>query len=68
MDGLTLSSLANAATSWVMVFLLIAALIEAYWSSTTAITPWIKYLVGAALWPLVAAYLILAGRAHHAPE
>jgi uncharacterized membrane protein SpoIIM required for sporulation len=52
----------------VMVFLLIAALIEAYWSSTTAITPWIKYLVGAALWLLVAAYLILAGRAHHAPE
>ena len=52
----------------VMVFLLIAALIEAYWSSTTAITPWIKYLVGAALWLLVAAYLILAGRVHHAPE
>ena len=52
----------------VMVFLLIAAFIEAYWSSTTQITPWIKYLVGTALWLLVAAYLTLAGRTRHAPE
>ncbi|WP_248748718.1 stage II sporulation protein M [Pseudomonas sp. MWU15-20650] len=52
----------------VMVFLLIAAFIEAYWSSTTAIDPWIKYLVGALLWLLVAAYLILAGRNRHAPD
>lgn len=52
----------------VMIFLLIAAFIEAYWSSTTLISPWIKYLVGAALWLLVAAYLSLAGRTPHAPE
>ncbi len=52
----------------VMVFLLIAAFIEAYWSSTTAIAPWIKYSVGTALWLLVAAYLSLAGRSRHAPE
>ncbi|MFL9672508.1 stage II sporulation protein M [Pseudomonas marginalis] len=52
----------------VMVFLLIAAFIEAYWSSTTQIAPWIKYLVGTALWLLVAAYLTLAGRTRHAPE
>lgn len=52
----------------VMIFLLIAAFIEAYWSSTTAIAPWVKYLVGAALWLLVAAYLGLAGRTRHAPE
>ncbi|WP_395610750.1 stage II sporulation protein M [Pseudomonas sp. B22129] len=52
----------------VMVFLLIAAFIEAYWSSTTTVAPWIKYLVGATLWLLVAAYLIFAGRALHAPE
>lgn len=52
----------------VMVFLLIAAFIEAYWSSTTQIAPWIKYLVGTALWLLVAAYLALAGRTRHAPE
>ncbi|AUG11006.1 stage II sporulation protein M [Pseudomonas sp. S09G 359] len=52
----------------VMVFLLIAAFIEAYWSSTTGIRPWVKYGVGAALWLLVAAYLSLAGRNRHAPE
>ncbi|WP_323987464.1 stage II sporulation protein M [Pseudomonas canadensis] len=52
----------------VMIFLLIAAFIEAYWSSATLIAPWIKYLVGAALWLLVAAYLSLAGRTLHAPE
>jgi uncharacterized membrane protein SpoIIM required for sporulation len=51
-----------------MVFLLIAAFIEAYWSSTTQIAPWIKYLVGTALWLLVSAYLTLAGRTRHAPE
>lgn len=52
----------------VMVFLLIAAFIEAYWSSSTGIPPWVKYLTGAALWSLVAAYLSLAGRTRHAPE
>ena len=52
----------------VMIFLLIAAFIEAYWSSTTLIAPWVKYLVGAALWLLVVAYLSLAGRTRHAPE
>ena len=52
----------------VMVFLLIAAFIEAYWSSTTSIEPWIKYLVGIALWLLVAAYLTFAGRTRHAPD
>lgn len=52
----------------VMMFLLIAAFIEAYWSSTTLIAPWVKYLVGAALWMLVTAYLGLAGRTRHAPE
>jgi uncharacterized membrane protein SpoIIM required for sporulation len=52
----------------VMIFLLIAAFIEAYWSSTILIAPWVKYLVGAILWILVAAYLSLAGRAYHAPQ
>ncbi|EIK72813.1 integral membrane protein [Pseudomonas synxantha BG33R] len=52
----------------VMVFLLIAAFIEAYWSSTTHIEPWLKYLVGTALWLLVAVYLIFAGRNRHAPD
>ena len=52
----------------VMLFLLIAAFIEAYWSSSTTIAPWIKYLAGSALWLLVAAYLIFAGRTRHAPD
>ncbi|AWM95256.1 hypothetical protein DJ564_25705 [Pseudomonas sp. 31-12] len=52
----------------VMLFLLIAAFIEAYWSSMTAPTPMTKYLVGAALWLLVATYLLFAGRTRHAPE
>ena len=52
----------------VMVFLLIAAFIEAYWSSTTQISHGIKYGVGAVLWLLVVAYLTFAGRTPHAPE
>ena len=52
----------------VMLFLLIAAFIEAYWSSLTWPAPWVKYLVGAALWSLVALYLIYVGRTAHAPE
>ncbi|OIN44810.1 hypothetical protein BLL37_01335 [Pseudomonas azotoformans] len=52
----------------VMLFLLIAAFVEAYWSSTTVITPWIKYLVGAVLWLLVGTYLGFAGRNRHAPD
>jgi len=52
----------------VMVFLLIAAFIEAYWSSMSWPRPTTKYLVGAALWAAVAAYLIFAGRAAHAPD
>jgi uncharacterized membrane protein SpoIIM required for sporulation len=52
----------------VMLFLLIAAFIEAYWSSMTAPAPMTKYLVGAALWVLMATYLLFAGRTRHAPE
>ncbi|RBL71469.1 stage II sporulation protein M [Pseudomonas sp. MWU13-2625] len=52
----------------VMLFLLIAAFIEAYWSSRAGVTPPIKYAVGAALWIAVAAYLLFAGRTRHAPE
>jgi len=52
----------------VMLFLLIAAFIEAYWSSMTWPHANTKYLVGAVLWALVAAYLIFAGRSAHAPD
>jgi len=51
----------------VMLLLLIAAFIEAYWSSS-AVTPATKYTVGALLWLLVISYLSLAGRPRHAPE
>ncbi|MGH8347047.1 MAG: stage II sporulation protein M [Pseudomonas sp.] len=52
----------------VMLFLLIAAFIEAYWSSMTGPSHQTKYLVGAALWLLVVIYLVFAGRRRHAPE
>jgi len=52
----------------VMLFLLIAAFIEAYWSSMTTLAPLTKYLVGGSLWVLVALYLLFAGRDRHAPE
>ncbi|MGP6424390.1 stage II sporulation protein M [Pseudomonas pharyngis] len=52
----------------VMLFLLIAAFIEAYWSSRTGVSPQTKYLVGAGLWLCVALYLQFAGRSRHAPE
>ncbi|WP_286975093.1 stage II sporulation protein M [Pseudomonas sp.] len=52
----------------VIVFLLLAAFIEAYWSSMTFASPHIKYAVGALLWLLVLAYLLFAGRGSHAPE
>lgn len=52
----------------VIVMLLIAAFIEAYWSSMTWPAPWIKYLAGGILWSLVAAWLLLAGKNAHAPD
>ncbi|HBX54203.1 stage II sporulation protein M [Pseudomonas sp. UBA2684] len=52
----------------VILFLLLAAFIEAYWSSMTFASPTIKYVVGAGLWLLVLAYLLLAGRGAHAPD
>jgi uncharacterized membrane protein SpoIIM required for sporulation len=52
----------------VMLFLLIAAFIEAYWSSMTRPSYQTKYLVGAALWLLVVIYFVFAGRRRHAPE
>ena len=52
----------------VILLLLIAAFVEAYWSSITVVTPQLKYGVGAALWTLVALYFGLAGRRTHAPD
>jgi hypothetical protein len=44
------------------LMLLLAAVVEAFWSSSPVIPPGIKYAVGALGWLLVAAYLGLAGR------
>lgn len=52
----------------VILFLLIAAFIEAYWSSMTWPGPAVKYAAGAVLWVLVIAYLVFAGRTRHAPD
>ncbi|SDR75280.1 stage II sporulation protein M [Pseudomonas oryzae] len=46
----------------VIGLLLIAAFVEAYWSSITRFAPAVKYAVGAALWALVGAYFLLGGR------
>ncbi len=52
----------------VTVLLVLAAFVEAYWSSMTLASPGLKYAVGAGLWLLVLAYLLLAGRRTHAPD
>lgn len=41
----------------VTAFLLIAAFIEAFWSSNNSFYPWQKYLIGGLLWFIVIAYL-----------
>lgn len=46
----------------VIIMLLLAAFLEAFWSSNAAIAPLIKYIVGSLLWLLVLGYLLLAGR------
>ncbi len=46
----------------VIAMLVVAAFIEAFWSSRVAPGPAVKYGVGAALWALVALYFIAAGR------
>src|SRR6185436_653883 len=46
----------------VIAFLLIAAAVEAFWSSARWVAPEVKYGVGAACWALVIAYLGWQGR------
>lgn len=50
----------------VILMLVIAAFIEAFWSSKGAIDPSIKFTVGAGLWLFVCLYFVLVGRRHHA--
>ncbi len=51
----------------VILLLLIAAFVEAFWSSMTYASSLNKYLVGALLWLLVIVYFLFAGR-RHAPD
>lgn len=44
------------------LMLLIAAFVEAFWSSITSFPSLVKYVVGLALWVLVIGYLVVAGR------
>jgi uncharacterized membrane protein SpoIIM required for sporulation len=46
------------------VMLIIAAALEAFWSSSGWIAPGVKYAVGGCCWTLVFAYLGLQGRGH----
>ena len=46
----------------VIIMLVIAAFIEAFWSSNNILMPWQKYLVGGFLWALVLGYLVFSGR------
>ena len=51
-----------------ILLLLLAAFVEAYWSSMTSIGSTIKFAVGGGLWLLLASYFALAGRGRHAPD
>ena len=44
------------------IMLLIAAFIEAFWSSSSFVVSGVKYVVGVTLWVLVLGYLIFSGR------
>ena len=44
------------------LMLVLAAFVEAFWSSTRMVPPPVKYVVGGAFWVLVFAYLTFAGR------
>lgn len=48
----------------IILFLTIAAFIEAFWSSSSNVPAWLKYVVGVTLWSIVISYLSLAGRSH----
>jgi len=53
--------------SGAVLMLLVAAVIEAFWSAGTAVDPSVKLAVGALGWLLVGAYLLLAGRGDDEP-
>lgn len=50
----------------VVLMLVIAAFIEAFWSSNNVFAPWQKYTVGGFLWAVVLGYLLFSGRSRGA--
>lgn len=50
----------------VIIMLIIAAFIEAFWSSNNVFPAMVKYTVGAGLWVVVMGYLLFCGRVSHA--
>jgi uncharacterized membrane protein SpoIIM required for sporulation len=42
-------------------FFVLAAFVEAFWSSMSWLPVWLKYIVGLTMWPIVLGYLLLAG-------
>ncbi len=52
----------------VIAMLVIAAFIEAFWSSNNLFLAWQKYLVGAVLWAVVFIYLAFAGKQAELPD
>ncbi len=48
----------------VILMLIVAAFLEAFWSSSSSLTPIIKYSVGTLLWSFVVIYFMRAGRQH----
>lgn len=48
----------------VTLFLVMAAFLEAFWSSSATVPASVKYTVGGVSWVLVYAYLLLSGRGH----
>ena len=65
-----LGSSSSHGSTGLALTLVLAAFIEAFWSSRE-LAPQIKYGVGAACWALLALYLLFAGRrqgGRHGPE
>jgi uncharacterized membrane protein SpoIIM required for sporulation len=46
----------------VFLMLVVAAFLEAFWSSARWVAPWVKYLAGACTWSFVLAWLLWQGR------
>jgi uncharacterized membrane protein SpoIIM required for sporulation len=62
-DALVVAGIKGAKLCLGIAFmLLVAAFIEAFWSSTQSIPAWIKFSVSGVLWTLVFAWLSFGGR------